>query len=85
MEDWKKKKVLDMNEASLFSKNESSWYMGVNIPGKKTEQLNYLGDIPEYIKACKEGTSDWENFEIVKGNAAKKKLVEEMEEIDMQR
>ncbi|KZL87638.1 cyclopentanone -monooxygenase [Colletotrichum incanum] len=75
MKDWKNT-VLDINEASLFTKNESLWYMGANIPGKKREQLNYLGGIPEYIKACKEGTSDWGNFEIIMDDGAKKKRVE---------
>lgn len=55
-----------MNEATLFRKNDSSWYLGANIPGKPKEQLNYVGGIPPYMKACREGTSDWRNFDVVR-------------------
>ncbi|TQN69067.1 Baeyer-Villiger monooxygenase [Colletotrichum shisoi] len=70
-ERWKKI-ILDINESTLFSKNESSWYVGANIPGKKKEQLNYLGGIPRYIQACREGTSSWKDFEVVRLEGGKK-------------
>ncbi|KAK2058642.1 cyclopentanone 1,2-monooxygenase [Colletotrichum caudatum] len=65
MEHWKTS-VLDYHEGTLFSKCDSSWYVGANIPGKKKEPLNYLGGIPRYIQACRDGTSNWENFDVVK-------------------
>ncbi|GJD04551.1 cyclopentanone 1,2-monooxygenase [Colletotrichum higginsianum] len=70
-EHWKKV-ILDINESTLFGKNESSWYVGANIPGKKKEPLNYLGGIPRYIQACREGTSSWGDFEVVRLEGGKK-------------
>ncbi|KAK1713836.1 cyclopentanone 1,2-monooxygenase [Colletotrichum acutatum] len=65
-EHWKKT-VQAIHEALLFSKSDTSWYVGGNIPGKKKEQLNYLGGIPQYLKECHEGTKDWSNFDVVAG------------------
>ncbi|KAJ3950039.1 uncharacterized protein N0V96_001175 [Colletotrichum fioriniae] len=65
-EHWKKT-VQAIHEALLFSKSDTSWYVGGNIPGKKKEQLNYLGGIPQYLKECREGTKDWSNFNVVVG------------------
>ncbi|TDZ15139.1 Baeyer-Villiger monooxygenase [Colletotrichum orbiculare MAFF 240422] len=64
-QEWKQL-VLTLSDASLFSKNDSSWYLGANIPGKKREQLMYLGGIPPYIQACRDGTSDWSKFDVVR-------------------
>ncbi|KAF9871133.1 cyclopentanone 1, 2-monooxygenase [Colletotrichum karsti] len=64
-EQWKEL-IMAMNDATLFVKNDSSWYLGANIPGKPREQLNYLGGIPPYIKACREGTSDWTKFDVTR-------------------
>ncbi|GKT87664.1 cyclopentanone 1,2-monooxygenase [Colletotrichum tofieldiae] len=58
--------VLAAHEATLFSKRDSSWYVGANIPGKTREQLNFIGGIPKYIQACRCGMSDWKNFDVVK-------------------
>ncbi|GKT56418.1 cyclopentanone 1,2-monooxygenase [Colletotrichum tofieldiae] len=58
--------VLAAHEATLFSKCDSSWYVGANIPGKTREQLNFIGGIPKYIQACRCGMSDWKNFDVVK-------------------
>ncbi|KAJ3946456.1 hypothetical protein N0V92_013379 [Colletotrichum tropicale] len=69
-EQWKEL-ILSMNEATLFRKNDSSWYLGANIPGKPREQLNYVGGIPPYMKACREGTSDWRNFDVVRMGGGK--------------
>jgi hypothetical protein len=57
------KTVQDISNATLFTK-AVSWYMGSNIPGKKREQLNYIGGIKCYMDACIEGTKDWSNFDI---------------------
>ena len=54
--------VQSISNATLFTK-AVSWYMGSNIPGKKREQLNYIGGIKGYMDACDEGTKDWSNFE----------------------
>ncbi|KAK1622682.1 hypothetical protein BDP81DRAFT_333829 [Colletotrichum phormii] len=62
-----KKRVQAIHEVLLFSKSDTSWYVGGNIPGKKKEQLNYLGGIPQYLKECREGTNDWSNFDVVWG------------------
>ncbi|KAK1472393.1 cyclopentanone 1,2-monooxygenase [Colletotrichum cuscutae] len=62
-----KEKVQAIHEALLFSKSDTSWYVGGNIPGKKKEQLNYLGGIPRYLEECRKGTKDWNNFEITLG------------------
>ncbi|TDZ27947.1 Baeyer-Villiger monooxygenase [Colletotrichum spinosum] len=64
-QEWKQL-VLTLSDASLFSNNDSSWYLGANIPGKKREQLMYLGGIPPYIQACRDGTSDWSKFDVVR-------------------
>jgi len=65
VEHWKTT-ILANHEPTLFSKCDSSWYVGANIPGKKREQLNYLGGIPLYLQACRDGTSNWDNFDVVK-------------------
>ncbi|KAL0940462.1 cyclopentanone -monooxygenase [Colletotrichum truncatum] len=66
-----KELVLALNDATLFSKSETSWYVGANIPGKKREPLNYLGGIPSYVKACREGTKDWANFEVTMADGSR--------------
>lgn len=56
------------NEAcyrTLLSHNQTSWYMGGNIPGKRREALNYIGGLPKYqgfLKECME--SRWSSFEL---------------------
>ncbi|OLN86761.1 Baeyer-Villiger monooxygenase 4 [Colletotrichum chlorophyti] len=72
-EEYWKEVILSLNDATLFRKNDSSWYVGANIPGKKREQLNYVGGIGAYIQACREGTSDWSNFEVVQGDECEAK------------
>jgi hypothetical protein len=39
------------NAKSLFPLAKS-WYMGATIPGKKTEQRNYLQGLPVYEQEC---------------------------------
>lgn len=55
--------VQTISNATLFTKAES-WYMGSNIPGKKREQLNYIGGLSGYMDACNNGTKDWTNFSV---------------------
>ena len=59
--------IQDISNATLFTK-AVSWYMGSNIPGKKREQLNYLGGLTNYMDACREGLKDWSNFSVKKSN-----------------
>ncbi|VUC21570.1 unnamed protein product [Clonostachys rosea] len=54
----------DISDSLLFRLNDSSWYLGANIPGKKREQLNYLGGMIGYRAACKDGLKDWSKFEV---------------------
>lgn len=53
----------DISDATVFTK-ANSWYVGSNIPGKKREQLNYIGGLPAYVEACRDGLKDWTNFEV---------------------
>lgn len=39
--------------------------MGANIPGKKREQLNYLGGIENYDIECRKALEDLEGFDVV--------------------
>ena len=55
--------VLGLAERTLLVKT-NSWYMGANIPGKKREQLNYLGGVNTYEKVCKETRKDWTGFNL---------------------
>jgi hypothetical protein len=38
--------------------------MGANIPGKKREQLNYLGGIEKYENECRTALATLEGFRI---------------------
>lgn len=63
-EEYWKKVCQDISNMLLFRLNDTSWYLGTNIPGKKKEQLLYLGGILAYNGACKDGLKDWSNFEV---------------------
>lgn len=56
--------VQDISDKMLFRLNDSSWYLGANIPGKKREQLNYVGGMLAYNDTCRDALKDWTNFEI---------------------
>lgn len=48
---------------TLLPLNETTWYMGGNIPGKRREALNYVGGLPRYseaLRSCVE--SGWSSF-----------------------
>ncbi|KAF6835306.1 cyclopentanone -monooxygenase [Colletotrichum plurivorum] len=70
VQQWKET-VTALNDATLFCKNESSWYQGGNIPGKPREPLNFAGGIPMYMKACWDSGEDWTKFEVVKADGRK--------------
>ncbi|KAK1545635.1 cyclopentanone 1,2-monooxygenase [Colletotrichum paranaense] len=42
-----------------------SWYNGANIPGKKREQLIYLGGVKKYQEGCREALATLAGFDIV--------------------
>ena len=60
--------IQDMNDRTLIPLNKSSWYLGANIPGKPREQLNYVGGMGAYFKACDDALTDWYHFDIVREN-----------------
>ncbi|ETS84813.1 hypothetical protein PFICI_02838 [Pestalotiopsis fici W106-1] len=50
---------------TLLPLNETTWYMGGNIPGKKKEALHYVGGLPRYSEALDACTRDnWSKFVI---------------------
>jgi len=57
--------IQTMNEKTLHPLS-NSWYMGANIPGKKREQLLYLGGLDTYNKVTHGALDGWRGFEIVK-------------------
>ncbi|EFX06686.1 cyclopentanone monooxygenase [Grosmannia clavigera kw1407] len=62
-EKWKQA-IQDANDKTLLPLTDS-WYMGANIPGKKREQLNYLGGIANYEKECREAIAGLDGFTVV--------------------
>lgn len=54
------------NEAcyrTLLARNETTWYMGANVPGKKRQALNYMGGLPKYQEFLGEcAQNNWSNF-----------------------
>jgi hypothetical protein len=62
-EGWKQA-IQDANEKTLLPLTDS-WYMGANIPGKKREQLNYLGGIEQYERECRSALSTLQGFTVV--------------------
>ncbi|KAK6079011.1 cyclopentanone 1,2-monooxygenase [Seiridium cupressi] len=61
--EWKQA-IQDANNKTLMPLTDS-WYMGANIPGKKREQLNYLGGIAKYERECREAVETLEGFDVV--------------------
>ena len=67
----------DIADATVFKK-ATSWYVGANIPGKKREQLNYIGGLPSYFKACSDGLKDWSKFDTKKLDSIQTAYTEEI-------
>lgn len=63
-EKWKQA-IQDANDKTLLPLTDS-WYMGANIPGKKREQLNYLGGIQQYETECRAALETLEGFTVVR-------------------
>jgi len=59
-----KKAINAMNELTLYPFT-SSWWDGGNIPGKKAENMNYVGGIERYEKTCREMVEGWIGFDVV--------------------
>lgn len=62
-EQWKQA-IQDANDKTLLPLTDS-WYMGANIPGKKREQLNYLGGIMQYEVEARAALKTLEGFDVV--------------------
>ena len=62
-EHWKQA-IQDANDQTLLPLTDS-WYMGANIPGKKREQLNYLGGIEKYISECRSALASLDGFTVI--------------------
>ncbi|KIW30530.1 uncharacterized protein PV07_06269 [Cladophialophora immunda] len=62
-EQWKQA-IQDANNKTLLPLTDS-WYMGANIPGKKREQLNYLGGIAMYEQECRKALETLQGFTVV--------------------
>ncbi|KAH8703864.1 cyclopentanone monooxygenase [Talaromyces proteolyticus] len=62
-EQWKDA-IQKANDQTLMPLTDS-WYMGANIPGKKREQLNYLGGIEQYERECRAALATLEGFTVV--------------------
>jgi len=61
--EWKTQ-INTMNDYTLFPLT-SSWWTGGNIPGKKAENMTYIGGIDLYEKTCREKLTGWEGFNVV--------------------
>ncbi|GAB7352382.1 hypothetical protein MBLNU459_g2817t1 [Dothideomycetes sp. NU459] len=61
-ERWKQG-IQDANDKTLLPLTDS-WYMGANIPGKKREQLNYVGGIDNYMSECRKALETLDGFTI---------------------
>jgi hypothetical protein len=62
-EHWKQA-IQEANDQTLLPLTDS-WYMGANIPGKKREQLNYLGGIEKYDSECRSALASLKGFTVV--------------------
>ncbi|OAL34953.1 hypothetical protein AYO20_05668 [Fonsecaea nubica] len=62
-EQWKQA-IQEANDKTLLPLTDS-WYMGANIPGKKREQLNYLGGIEQYERECRQALKTLQGFEVI--------------------
>ncbi|KAL0931427.1 cyclohexanone monooxygenase [Colletotrichum truncatum] len=55
--DWGRR-TTEFCDSSLLSHNETTWYMGGNVPGKAREALSYMGGLPAYQWALNECASN---------------------------
>ncbi|OAL33752.1 hypothetical protein AYO20_06928 [Fonsecaea nubica] len=57
--------IQKMNEKTLHIYSDS-WYMGSNIPGKKREQLLYMGGLKTYNNVIRDSLDGWKGFTVTK-------------------
>ncbi|KAE9392011.1 FAD/NAD(P)-binding domain-containing protein [Gymnopus androsaceus JB14] len=50
--------VNQLGAAGLWLGAKHSWYMGTNIPGKKTQMLQFPGGFPAWIKLCNDAAAN---------------------------
>ncbi|KAF2711829.1 FAD/NAD(P)-binding domain-containing protein [Pleomassaria siparia CBS 279.74] len=43
----------------------NSWWNGSNIPGRKAQNMTYLGGIDNYERKCREKMVGWKGFEVI--------------------
>lgn len=62
--DWARRTNEACNK-TLLVQNETTWYMGGNVPGKPRESLNYVAGLPAYQQALDECAADgWSGYNI---------------------
>ena len=62
-EEWKG--VLDgMIKYTLLPLTDS-WWNASNIPGKKAENMTYVGGLDNYEKQCRATMDGWKGFDVV--------------------
>ena len=54
----------DMAQHTLIPLTDS-WWNGANIPGKKSENMIYVGGINTYEPRCREKMDGWKGFDVV--------------------
>lgn len=67
-EEWKQ--LLDKMSKYTLIPYTDSWWNGANIPGKKAENMIYVGGINMYEKQMRERIEGWNGFDIDVGEAA---------------
>ncbi|KAF2005814.1 FAD/NAD(P)-binding domain-containing protein [Amniculicola lignicola CBS 123094] len=74
-EEWKTA-MNAMNEYTLY-KYTDSWWNGSNIPGKKRENMTFIGGIDNYEMQCRSKMAGWIGFDVVPASGAAKVKMEE--------
>ena len=62
-EEWKT--TLDAMSKYTLIPYTDSWWNGANIPGKKSENMIYVGGISMYEAQCREKIDGWKGFDII--------------------
>lgn len=60
-----------LGSAGLWSEAKTSWYLGSNISGKKTQMLQFPGGIPAYAKLCNDSAAKgYHGFDLKRSSAS---------------
>ncbi|KAJ3975768.1 cyclohexanone monooxygenase [Lentinula raphanica] len=63
--------VAQLGSVGLWDKAKTSWYLGKNIKGKKTQMLQFPGGVPAYAKLCRESAEKgYEGFHLKRSGEA---------------